>query len=752
MEGLGATSAVVGLAIPVFKCAKEVRDRIKLVRYPPHPLCTLRELIIILHLCSQVASENAELLAALVEYEKDINLLELLYNNNKELLDQHELDRDLKELEEYVLFFASRSYPGLTRWRRIIRDLDEWLNSVNSNLGKKKKLPGVKELWKSGDRREKLAAFNAKISSVRARWQVWGAAQVSEADCTDYHHGQARLQVCTLVSTNTILGRLDSVQTEMATQFQQVLTMLLTMLQQVQVRERSRSLSIHSQVEPVGFNSQTTRVGYNTRVKVHTDEYHSQVVANPTTSIVTFSVLSPDPSFSYDHIKLRLEEYRTLLASDSDTIELSTENGKTVICRKQATEMEKYLDQAEILLQGVVQSRDIPTIIVLNHLRDLTKVLDNLKLYDECRLTGDCALGLAEALGRRSLEFRHEQAETLAHIAGLSVYQPRARTLFIQAVSICEEVARNDASHSNKRKLLIVVHRAGCCVTGRLGAQWLGRAVQLMTKELPPAMVHPHFRSGIYHNYGNGLRRLEQYSNAIKAYHEAVSIRRILVGNDPAKHNVYFAGTLINMGIALEKHGKYDDAIVVYKEALEICTTMSTRDPLRFNELRARALVNYGVTLGKLNQVSEAAVVGKQAISILRDFAQTGTKCTELFCNALHNYGNSCASLGQHADAVLAYQESILLWRALAATDSQKDFWLREALHHIARSFRALDKYHEANTAATEFLERNHGRVLEDCHYAPDFSRCFVCQRGIKPDSVHNVSPPPPPTAGWGWS
>ena len=49
MEAVGAGSAIVGLAglaIPVFKCAKELRDRIKLVRYPLHYLCTLRELII----------------------------------------------------------------------------------------------------------------------------------------------------------------------------------------------------------------------------------------------------------------------------------------------------------------------------------------------------------------------------------------------------------------------------------------------------------------------------------------------------------------------------------------------------------------------------------------------------------------------------------------------------------------------------------------------------------------------------------
>ena len=41
-------------------------------------------------------------MAALTEYERDINLLESLYNDHKELLDQHQLDTDLKELAEYA--------------------------------------------------------------------------------------------------------------------------------------------------------------------------------------------------------------------------------------------------------------------------------------------------------------------------------------------------------------------------------------------------------------------------------------------------------------------------------------------------------------------------------------------------------------------------------------------------------------------------------------------------------------------------
>jgi len=85
-----------------------------------------------------------------------------------------------------------------------------------------------------------------------------------------------------------------------------------------------------------------------------------------TTSVVTFSILSPAASLSYDRIKLRLEEYHVLLTPHSDMIELSTENGTTVIYRKQAEEMEEFLDRAEILLWDVLQSRDISTLVVLH--------------------------------------------------------------------------------------------------------------------------------------------------------------------------------------------------------------------------------------------------------------------------------------------------------------------------------------------------------------------------------------------------
>ena len=445
-------------------------------------------------------------------------------------------------------------------------------------------------------------------------------------------------------------------------------------------------------------------------------------------------ILSPDPSLSYDRIKLGLDEYRTLLASDSDMIELPTENGKTIICRKQANEMEEYLDEAEKLLRDAAQSCDVSVLVVL---RDLAAVLDDLKLNDECRLAGDLALDFAQVLGRQSPEFRQKQAETVAHIAGLSAYQSHARTLFTLAVSISEEVVANNSSHSNKEGLFLILSRAGAKYPGLLRVQWLETAVRLMTKELPQTMVEPIFCSVIYNNYGIGLSEIKQYSSSLEAYEKALSIRHTLAKDH--SYDLNFACMVANMGSALRNIGKYDDAIRAYKKALEMSSTMSAEDPLYHDQLMARTLYNYGVTLMKLNQVSEAAEMGKQAISRLRNLAQTGNECTKWLCDALYHYGYACFLLGKRAEAANSYQESIFLRRPLAETDTGEERELIMALHHVAKCFLALDRRAEAAHAAKEVLQKNDGRVLEDCDEAPNFNSCFVCQRATIADPLEMV-------------
>ena len=477
---------------------------------------------------------------------------------------------------------------------------------------------------------------------------------------------------------------------------------------------------------------------------MYPNRYHPQVVANTTKSVVKFYILSPDASLSYDRVKLRLEEYRRLLITDSDTIELSTESGKVVFCRKEITQMAEYLNQADVLLRNIAQSRQISTIVVLHHLRELSEVLDNLKLYDECLLTGNCALDLAAALGRRSLEFRNEQAETFGLIAGLSAYQPRARTLFTAAISISERVVEYDASHSNKKRLFNLLDRAGYWAEDnpRLGAQWLKRAVQLMN-ELPPSMVTGAFRTITYYNYGRHLSVLEHYAQAAKAFRESVSICHALASINPVQYAGDLVTALERMGIALHQLGEYEKAASAYKEALGEWMPRLVQDPVQYNVQLAHLLCNYGVALQRLGDISASVEPLKEAVSLFSRLTRRGPGYRASICYALYRYGWSCHLHGHHAEALAAYRGCNPLLHAIVATDPGKKECLSMALHTLANSLHALGKDGDADKEATKALQMNQGRVLQSCKYAPDFNLCFVCQRVNIPNPSIPHTPPP---------
>ena len=308
----------------------------------------------------------------------------------------------------------------------------------------------------------------------------------------------------------------------------------------------------------------------------------------------------------------------------------------------------------------------------------------------------------------------------------------------------------NDASHSNKTKLLIALKRAGFWADDYpdLCVQWLGHAVQLMTSELPPGILTAHSRSAIYNNYGAGLYHLSQVVSSIEAFQQAASISRTLVKDNPVTYTYDLALTLMNMGTSFSALGKYHDAIPGYKEAVELCRAMSAQNPPRYNELLAKSLRGHVQALIASNQVSEPAELLKEALSLFRDLGERGIDVSKDVGICLYNYGQCCHWLGLHAEAVSAYQESIPISRAQVAGDPRESKFLVGAIHDMAKSLHALGRDDEAEAAAIEALEMGHEVVLRVCFDAPNFKSCFVCQRiikvsrgGRKRDKVHNLLP-----------
>jgi tetratricopeptide (TPR) repeat protein len=476
-------------------------------------------------------------------------------------------------------------------------------------------------------------------------------------------------------------------------------TEVIKMIQHKTVQTRTRSLSIHSQVEPAGFNSLTTRVRLCLLVHRLVDPYR-QVAVNITSSLVTFSILSPDASLSYDQIKMRLDEYSEILISDSLTVKFITKHGKTILCRKQVSKMEKQLQEAKDLLQAMIESRDVPTVEAIHRLCDLSIVLDQLKLQEECLVVGDCTIKLAQALGSQGVGFQKEQAATISLIAGLGVYQSRACPLFIQAISICEAFVIEDSSDSAKVALVRTLGRAGSRVNRHdaLCAQWLDRAINLIA-ELPLPMVTDSLRGSVYFNYGVMLDLLKEYRRALAAGERAVAFYHSLVSSyGGSMYKEYLAKALYNCGHAHSEMGHLEEALRVQQEAISLFRTLAADGQDELKGKLADALHNCGITHSKLGHLEDVLIVRQEAVSLYRTLVADGhDELRKNLADALYNCGKIYSKMDHLEDALSVRQEAVSLFRTLIA-DGQDELRrkLADALHNCGITYSKMGRLEDA--------------------------------------------------------
>ena len=366
---------------------------------------------------------------------------------------------------------------------------------------------------------------------------------------------------------------------------------------------------------------------------------------------------------------MRLEEYSQLLKSDSPTIEFFTKNGKTILCEKKVNEIKEQLEQAKDLLHAMIEAKDVPTIEVIHRLRDLAKVLDHLKLQEECLVVGDCAMKLARAFGSRAVEFQKEEAQTILVIAGLSVYKSRASLLFIQAISIFDGFVILDGSDTAKVTLLNALDRAGAHdeIPPALCAQWLGRAVDLISK-VPSPMVTNELRGSVYINYGWALYELEATSEALAAKERAVEFYRSLyAGHGRMMYKNGLALALSNYGSALDGMGRVEAALDVKQEAVSLYRTLAVDGHEKHKKGLADALHNYGNTLHNMGHLKDALSVRPEAVTLYRTLAvDVHEKYKSDLADALHVYGRTLQGMGYLKDALSVQEEAVSLYHTIA--------------------------------------------------------------------------------------
>ena len=237
----------------------------------------------------------------------------------------------------------------------------------------------------------------------------------------------------------------------------------------------------------------------------------------------------------------------------------------------------------------------------------------------------------------------------------LALYSQRD---WANAEQVCRMVLAAEPAHFDALNLLGII--AAQSDRSREAAEYLGRAVAIRRDD---AVAH--------NNYGNVLRDLRRYDDALRCYNRAIQL----------KPN--YAEAHYNRGVTLHELRRFDAALDCYDRALKL------------NPAYAAACNNRGVTLRELKRLDEAIRSYDQALTLRPDHAAT-----------YNNRGIALQDLKRPQDALASYSQALTLQPDYAEALNNQGNVLRELL----RLEEALACFERATRLNPNYAEAHNGR------------------------------------------
>ncbi len=156
-------------------------------------------------------------------------------------------------------------------------------------------------------------------------------------------------------------------------------------------------------------------------------------------------------------------------------------------------------------------------------------------------------------------------------------------------------------------------------------------------------------------------------SEAMKMYEEALSIRRELVKKNRDAYNPDLAMTLNNLAVLYRAQNKNSEAMKAYEEALSIRRELVKKNSNVYIPYMANTLNNLAVLYRAQNKNSEAMKAYEEALSIRRELAKKNPNIYNPdVANSLYNMAILNIDQNKYSEAMLAYQEALNIYRGLA--------------------------------------------------------------------------------------
>ena len=208
------------------------------------------------------------------------------------------------------------------------------------------------------------------------------------------------------------------------------------------------------------------------------------------------------------------------------------------------------------------------------------------------------------------------------------------------------------------------------------------------------------------YNIGNGLYRINHFTQADPKYNEALTIFRQLAVQNPDAYLPDVAETMNNLAVLFYSTNRHQEAKKEFNEALTIRRQLADQNPDAYLPELSDTLNNLALLHSVTNRYQEAENKYNEALNILRQLADNNPDAyLSKVADTLNNLAILHQDTNRHQEAEKEYNEALSIRRQLA--DSNPDAhlpYVADTLNNLALLHSFINRHQEAKAEYNEAL------------------------------------------------